>query len=406
MIPISSFSASGASANECSGNCAGCGKIHIKLLSYADESGRQLLHQVQEALKAHPAPHKIIEVSEPGAVAATGATALPALLLEGEIMVQGRVPSAEEIVELLRDLPLRKSKLYRLRRIAVAVDVNRCSDSALRFGWEIAQKTGASLEVVHVMDSIFVNHPASDSGFLSGYQQTIQQELDGFIHKTLPDSGVSNQPAIPGAPGQPADPGVRVSSKVLYGFPESALDEFSRELDLLILGMTGRETAAGKLFGSVSVEVSQRAHCPVLLVPAEASFEGLKNVLYASHFDSLSALHIRQALSFSKHFDGQVHFVHVSRPDEPGEKMDGGLLEKVYRESNVGQPFLFRKMVSDNVLQALYEYAFYHRIELLVFVTPERNFWETMLHRSISRAAAWSTALPILVVHTKDDQAS
>ena len=387
----------------CEGKCSGCGKIHIKLLSYADESGRQLRNNVDQALEQYSVPNKIIEVHEPGAVAATGVTHLPALLMEGEIMVQGRVPTPEEIVAFLHEQPYRHIKLQRLSRIAVAVDVSKCSDSALRFGWHIANQTGAQLEVVYTMDSIFNEHRSSESGFLAGYQHTMQQELDQFIQKTMHEMGVPYHTPLPGGPGRAPDVAtVSISSKVLYGFPELMLEEFSKNIDLLIVGMTGKGKPTGKLFGSVSVEVSQRAHCPVLLVPADATFDGLKNVLYASHFDSLSALHIRQALAFGQHFDAQMHFVHVSQPDEK-EKMNGSLLESVYRESHAARPFLFRKMLSENVLQALYEYAFYHRIELLVFVTPERSFWGNLLHRSITRAAAYTADLPILVIHADDE---
>lgn len=295
---------------------------------------------------------------------------------------------------------LQKSKLYRLRNIAVALDISKESDSALRFAWHIAEKAGARLEVVYVMDSIFLNHPSSDAGFLSGYRHTIQTELDAFIQETLLAMGVPYEPAVPGGPGTvtpQASP--RISSKVLYGFSEATLEELSNTVDLLVIGTNGQ---GKKLFGSISVEVSQRAHCPVLLISPDAEFRGLKNILYACHFDSLSTLHVQQAVSFARHFDGQVHFVHVAEQGEKGIGVDGTLLEATYRESHPGHPFLFSKMISENVVEALYEYAFYHRIELIVFVTHAHTFWENMLHRSVTRTAAGSSDLPILVIH-KDD---
>jgi len=390
---------------KCAGGCAGCGKIHIKLLGCRDPASQLLRKNVEEALHNFPIAHKIIEVCEPNAIAAAGVTTLPALMLNGQLLVQGQVPSVEEVVGLLRDHPLQRSKLYRLRSIAVAVDISTGSDSALRFAWHIARKVGADLEVLYAMDSIFVGHTPSASGFLSGYQHTMQLELDTFIQETMARIGVKYDPPAPGAPGQPPPQDLPVlHSKVIYGFPDAALEACSKRVDLLVLGTTGRGALGRKLFGSVSIEVSKQAHCPVLLVPPDAEFRGLQNVLYASHFDSLSTLRIQQAVSFARHFDGQLHFVHVGRNNEKGTALERKLFEASYHQSQAEQPFLFSKMVGEDVMGALYDYSLFHRIELLVFVTHQRNAWENILHRSVTREAALSTDyLPILIIHSDDD---
>jgi K+-sensing histidine kinase KdpD len=60
-------------------------------------------------------------------------------------------------------------------------------------------------------------------------------------------------------------------------------------------------------------------------------------------------------------------------------------------------------MVSDDIAGALYEYAFYHRIGLLVFVTHQRNFWENILHKSITNVALLSSDLPLLIMHSESE---
>ncbi len=392
------------SHEKCRGGCIGCGKTHIKILGAHDTNSQLLRTQVEEALRLFPMEHKIIEVSEPNAIAAAGVTVTPAMLLDGQLMVQGRVPSAEELVDMFQERYLHRSKLHRLTSIAVAVDISAGSDSALRFAWQIAQKTRAMVEVVYVMDSIFEGQAPSGSGFLSGYKHTMQVELDVFIRDTMARIGVKYEPPIAGAPGIPtAQNAPAIRSKVIYGFADAALEECSRNADLLVLGTTGRGAIGKKLFGSVSTEVSKRSHCPVLLVPPYAEFQGLKQVLYASNYDSLNTLRIQQAISFTDHFDGQVHFVHVGPGAEKSAAIQHESFESSYRKSHPVQPFIFAKMVSDDVLGSLYEYAFYHHIEMMVFVTHQRNAWENIMHHSITREAAASTDLPILIIHSDDD---
>ena len=387
------------------GDPKGGGKAHIKILGYRDAQSQLLRDNVLAALEAFPMPNKLTEVTEPNAIAEMGVDSTPALLLDGQLLAKGRVPSVEEIAQLFQERYLQRSKLHHLRKVAVAVDISATADSALRFAWHIAKQVGADIEVVYAMDSIFDGHTPSASGFLSSYQRTMQVELDAFIRDTLSPLGVKYEAPAPGAPGhsEAAEGQPILASKVVYGFPDVALEDYSKTADLLVMGTTGRGGIGKKLFGSISTEVSKRAHCPVLLVPPDAEYRGLKNMLYASNFDSLSTLRIQQAISFARHFGGQVHFVHVGPGGEKGAALERKLFESSYHEAHTDQPFLFAKMVSDDVTGALYEYAFYHRIEMMVFVTHQRSFWETMLHHSITHEAAVSTDLPMLIIHSDDD---
>ena len=293
------------------------------------------------------------------------------------------------------------SKLQRLQRVAVAVDIHDSLDSALHFAWHIAQKVGATLEVVYVMDDIFGGYTPFTNALIPAFKDSIQIELEGFIRKNLSVLDVhfdSNMLDTPSSQDRPA-----LLPKVIYGFPDIALEVYSKELDLLIVGTSGQGAIGKKLFGSISAELSKRAHCPVLLVPPDAAFRGLQNVLYASNFDSLSTLRIQQAIAFAQHFNGQLHFVHVGQSIEKEAPLERFLFESHYREAHPTQPFLFTKMLSDDVTGALYEYAFYHQIELLVFVTHQRSFWDNILHRSVTGKAALTSELPILVIHGDGD---
>ncbi len=287
--------------------------------------------------------------------------------------------------------------LHRLQRIAVAVDIRADLDSALHFAWHIAQKTGAKLEVVYAMDDIFGGYTPRTSE-VTALQDAVQIELNHFVRKAMSTIGVAFEPPAPDA--LPSEKTSALTSKVVYGFPDIALETYSKEVELLVLGTTGQGALAKKLFGSISAAVSKRAHCPVLLVPPDAVFRGLQNVLYASNFESLSPLRIQQTISFARHFEGQLHFVHVGQSVEKDAEVERKLFESSYREAHPKQPFLFTRMLSDDVTGALYEYAFYHQIELLVFVTHQRGFWENILHRSVTGKAALSSELPMLVIHS------
>jgi nucleotide-binding universal stress UspA family protein len=395
-------------AGACTGNCQGCGKLHIKIFGAHDTTSRLLGARVRLALDAAQMDGKVLEIADPIAIQAEGISLLPALMIEGKVVLQGLVPNVHEIARLMKNRELFNSKIFHLRTISVAVDMSDVSANALTFAWKIAERMESKLEIVYAMDSIFEGTVPSASGFLSSYSKTMQTELDGFVAETLRPMGVSYVPAgrFAGEPGgittKTAEQ-MRVSSRVIYGAPDVALVEYSKKIDLLVMGATGRGGLGKKLFGSVSVEVSKASHCPVLFVSKEAEFRGFGNILYASDFDSLNPLSIQQTVAFGRRFDAQIHFVHVGPGGEKNLEEQKERFEASFGESGYDKPFIFSKMVSENVVEALYEYAFYHRIDLLVFVTHHRSFWDNILHKSITNEVLASSDLPLLVIHSDDD---
>lgn len=366
----------------------------------------ELRNNLSLALAQFPLQGKIEEISEYNRIYASGISQPPALMLDGEIVCEGNVPTVEEIKGLLRNRNLLRSKLYRLRRIMVPVDLSPASENALLFACRMAHLFDANLEVVYVMDSIFEGATPSPSGFLSSYRKTMQDEVDAFVRKATKESSI-RCPADAANPGdENAEPGKStpwLRTNIAFGFPEEVLNELSGKADLLVMGTTGRGNLTRKLFGSVSIAVSKNAHCPVLLVPAQSQNTGFHNILYASNFESLDPLTIKQTVAFARRFNGQLHFVHVGQPTEKGVDLEKKLFEINYVYADPEMPFVFSKVVGENVVESLHEYAFEHRIDLFVFVTHARSFWDELLHHSISKDMLLHTNTPVLVIHAETD---
>lgn len=380
----------------------------IKILGMGDAKTQALRDNLALALNQYPLKGKVIEVSELNSIAVSGVTETPALLFNDQIISEGKVPSVDELIRLLRNRHLYKSKLYRMRRIMVPVDFSPASENAVCFASEIARRFGASIDLVHTIEGMFEGGTASTSGFIENYVRTVKVELQDFAKKMrekyLPEpSAEGEQPGAPGDWSTKAS-SVKLQSKVEFGFPDAIIEEQSSRYDLIVMGTTGKNTITTKLFGSVSTTVSQYAHCPVLLVPPHAAFKGFGNILYASNFESSDPEKIRQVVSFAKKFDAQVHFVHVSKEEEEvGGELEKNLFGINYKYSDADKPFIFEKIIGEDVVGKLHEYAARHKNDLFVFVTPRRGFWDSLLHKSQTKKMLLNTDQPVLVVHQFND---
>jgi len=381
----------------------------IQIIGRGDTRMQHLREQVAQALAESALRGEVEEVSEFNRVLASGVLRTPALMVDGHILVEGIVPSVEELKTLLNDHQLLTSKLYRMKRILVGTDLSPASENAVVFACQLARLLDANVEVVYIMDSIFEGTKASPASFLASYRKTMKEELDAFIRRVakqggaecIPDGELESEEKAPGASGP------RMRARIAFGFPENVLCDLSERADLLIMGTTGRGSLVRKLFGSVSIEVSKKAKAPVLLVPPQAIYVGFRHLLYASDFESANPEAIAETLAFARRLGGQVYFVHVSRPGETNSETLEERLRKINSEvAGASHPFLFSRITGDDVVEALHEYAFDHRIDLFVFVTHKRSFWAELLHHSITREMLLHTSTPVLVIHTDEGESA
>jgi len=60
-----------------------------------------------------------------------------------------------------------------------------------------------------------------------------------------------------------------VTVKAVHGFPVEELIDAGKDADMIVLGSRGAGGFTRLMMGSVSSQVAQHAHCPVLIVPPE-----------------------------------------------------------------------------------------------------------------------------------------
>jgi len=148
-------------------------------------------------------------------------------------------------------------------KILVPVDYSPCSRAALRFAVDLAERYGATLDVVHVWDrpsyvtEVALTHkdPMSGKSLIHLIEENAESDLKEFLQSTsLPQ-------------------GMVASGRLLSGDPASALlhELKSRQHDLVVVGTHGRTGLSHVLLGSVAEKLTRLAHVPVIVVPDEAA---------------------------------------------------------------------------------------------------------------------------------------
>ena len=67
------------------------------------------------------------------------------------------------------------------------------------------------------------------------------------------------------------DADVPFEEKIVEGLPASAINEASKDFDMIVMGTLGRTGMSKALMGSVAEKVIEGAKCPVMVVRSDAS---------------------------------------------------------------------------------------------------------------------------------------
>ena len=136
------------------------------------------------------------------------------------------------------------------QRIVIGVDGSKQSIQALRWAARLAAGTGARLDAVLAWEYPMI------SGWGSA-AVPLTYDLKADMEKVLTD-------AVDTAYGADRPPNLTLT--VLEGHPARLLIERSADALMLVVGSRGHGGFTGLLLGSISANVAEHAHCPVLVV--------------------------------------------------------------------------------------------------------------------------------------------
>ena len=277
-----------------------------------------------------------------------------------------------------------------MKKIIVPTDFSFASKDAYLFALDIAATIKVPVEVVHIYSGSFnTRRPYSVKAGMGRYE-SLMDDLKTFVE-------------IEGAGNVSVKPKVAVSYQAIGGATEKNLIQLSNNPDtlMLVMGMTGASVSRERIIGSVSRDISQKANCPVLLVPKAANFNGFKHILFASDYDSVEAEFLRKAVDFSMPFKATMHFIHVQEENDMSlnTELENKLFNNLFSEGDPQFAFNMATIDAKTVTKGLNQYIEENEIDLAIMVAHKRNLWERIMHKSVTKTMAITTQVPILVYH-------
>lgn len=264
--------------------------------------------------------------------------------------------------------------------IIVATDLSLNGNNAAHYAAALAESWGCSLLLLHTYYiPVTFSDPAMPIIPLIELQDTTALRLKGAM-KDLTTTF----------------PGLAITSRIEYGDIEDTIETVIEEIKpiLIIIGTQGSEGDDSFLASNTSANLLRNTRTPVLSVPGGYSWKPIEQVCIAVDDDGLqedaSMVHLKY---FLKRTGATLHIVHVATNEDSGQPIAIPSLGSEH------QVVLHPVKNDGNVVDPLVDYVTSHAIDCLLVIPHQYSFWESLFHKSHTKALLYSLDIPVLGLH-------
>ena len=280
-----------------------------------------------------------------------------------------------------------------MKKILVPIDFSQHSKNALHIAAEIASKSGAALEMLHVNLAAIYSVPFSEysagANFVvedDTYDESAASVLEKMKMELLSMPKYSN-----------LDIKVRVEEGYLHTSVRNVANEDG--VDLVVMGTRGTAGVGEFLVGSNTEKVIRTAPCPVLAVPEKAKPFDLTTVLLPSTLKNDQGGVFNYVAKWEKLFDFHVKVLYLNNPS--GLPTDGSAEAQKNRLAEAAGLKKTDVVITSGTFfedNAILVAADMCDADMIVMATHQRQGLSHLLFGSITEDTVNHSHIPVLAV--------
>lgn len=173
-----------------------------------------------------------------------------------------------------------------------------------------------------------------------------------------------------------------------------------KEANMVIMGITGATPLAQIFIGSNTLDMVRRNVCPVMIIPPDAEFTGIKNVAFTSDFKDVEkttpSKALKDVLDIFKPFIHVVnvdseHYVEVTEE----YKAERAKLENIL--SGYETEYYFMRQF--DFMEAINQFVTDYKIDMIFTVPKKHSFLEGLFKSSYTKKLAYHSHVPLVAIH-------
>lgn len=275
-----------------------------------------------------------------------------------------------------------------MKRILVPVDFSPTSKKAFGFAVDMASGFGSSTLLYHLYSPKIEPIPGfHDAESINQKMESNSlKRLQRLRKKVLADRNDVSVSTIVGR--------TPIVNNIL-GFAEH------HHIDLIIMGTQGATGLKKITIGSVAAKIMKESDIPVLLIPEKYQLAPIKNIVFATNFETADRTAFPFVFEIANRYDALVTFVNLLDPYAKDKKLlekniesYGYMLQRQFNDSKM-QFQQLKTSTIENTMENLHEEIPY---DLLVMTRRKLGFTDRIFQKSFTKKMAYVTKYPLLII--------
>jgi nucleotide-binding universal stress UspA family protein len=170
----------------------------------------------------------------------------------------------------------------------------------------------------------------------------------------------------------------------------------------VVMGTRGTSALERVVFGSHTIAAMKHLPWPLLAVPPEAKFAGIKKIGLTCDLKMVvETIPVQSVRLLVKQFGAKLHIIHINSDKEgyseykPETIEESAFLQEMLDEFHPS----FHFINTAGIEEAISIYAETHHIDLLIIIPKKHTIVEKLFHRSRSKQLILHTHIPIMSIH-------
>ncbi len=273
-----------------------------------------------------------------------------------------------------------------MKTILFATDYSKNAVTAIKYAHGLSSKLGANLLVIHIYSlpmmlglefDIFYDELGKTT--LKKHNTKLKRFCKKYLGKDLDGINVQTE----------AFENLSVSQGIL-----AKADE--HKAFMIVIGMK-KESAIKELFmGDTSMSLIEKAPCPVLLIPENAS-ENLKSIVYATDFEQEDIGAIFKLTQIAKKFNAKIKVVHIDTSDSGDGYLKMEWFKEMVEQKVAYKKISFKVFSSEEIFQTLKIYLDSNNIDMVAMLEREKSgFLKKLFQRDMVKEMESFGKIPLL----------
>ena len=281
------------------------------------------------------------------------------------------------------------NKYKNMKTILVPTDFSKCAENAANYALEFADKFNLKV-ILH--NSTHLPTLAVEVPFEEISEEKLLAESKNNMKKYFQNEKIKNKNLI-------------VEDNVSFGFAVDNIISLAKEnmTSIIIMGTKGTSNLEGLLLGSITAFVMEKAPCPVLVIPENATFKDIKKIVFATdyHKNDVEAIHFLSTIA-SK-YNAEILVVHESAVTLT-DNLERDLFEIFKNEviqkvsyKNISFKFIVGYDISKDINIILED----EHADLLAISSRKKNIFTKLFEKNLTKIITHHTKIPLIAFHAK-----